>query len=238
MMPGQDGELNQTVTELKEQLLQRRPSLQALSTAYYGFRLDELSQSGLIGRIVTRALWDLDNLVTWMGSPLQLVAYSTRSLLELTTILWSVERTGDWQRWYGLAARDASDCVERAMTLRPGHEDEGRKVINELFEAYGKAGVVVPAKTEVVSVEAKNGGYSSEYYVTFKVLSKFVHPTPLTLFAPPIAVTGNEVFRSYFLTKSLKYLHSIYCLAAEYAAYNPAGIDIATELALLRAELT
>jgi hypothetical protein len=219
------------------QFTQYHAWLGELFDRHYAENLDKLSRDGMTGRVVGRAIWDLENLTNWMDAPLPLAAYCIRSLLELATILWSVERTGDWRRWYGFAAKDLFDCVRKAARQDPDHEGEGLKLVEGLRQAYEQAGVEVPEETESTFTEAENGGYSSEYDEAFKLLSKFVHPTPLMLFAP-VSVCNNDVFRRYFLMKSLKYLRTIYCLAAEQSGYNPSGIDIAEQLAQLRAELT
>jgi len=227
---------NQARDRYVEQFTRYRAWLGELLDHHYADNLDQLSQDGMTGRIVGRTIWALENLMKWMDAPVPLVAYCVRSLLELATILWSVERRGDWLRWYGFAATDLIDCARKSALQDPDSEDEGLRVVEDLKQAYQKAGIDVPKEAEKTFAEAENGGYSSEYAETFKLLSKFVHPTPLVLFGPA-GLYDNDVFRRFFLMKSLKYLRTVYCLAAEQSGYNPAEIDVAGELARLRAEL-
>jgi len=211
--------------------------LNSLWNKYYVACQDMTSRDGMTGRVVNRTNWILDNLGRWAGDDLSLVAYCTRSLLELVVILWSVDRTGDWKRWFGLAATDIVDCTEMIIRLYSGPEEEGRQLLKDLKQNYKQVGLAVPEDIQRAHTDAKNAGYLREYDEAFKLLSKFVHPTPLVLFSPPIDADKLDTFRTYFFIKAVKYLHTIYCLAAEQSGYDPAELDLKGQLAQLRAEL-
>jgi hypothetical protein len=211
--------------------------LGSLWTNYYQACQYMITRDGMTGRVVSRANWILDNLMHWADDDVSLVAYCTRSLFELAVILWSVDRSGDWQRWFGLAATDLTDCVKKIIRLGIGPEEEGRQNLRDLKEAFGQVGLVVPEETQRVRTEAENAGYLQEYDEAFQWLSKFVHPTPMVLFGPPIDAQNLDKLRKYFLMKAVKYVHTIYCLAAEQSGYNLGEIDLAGHLAQLRTEL-
>lgn len=211
--------------------------LNSLWNKHYVACQDMISRDGMTGRVVNRTNWILDNLGRWTGDDLSLVAYCTRSLLELVVILWSVDRTGDWKRWFGLAATDVVDCTEMIIRLGIGPEEEGRQLLKNLKQNYKQVGLAVPEDIQRAHTDAKNAGYVREYDEAFKLLSKFVHPTPLVLFSPPIDADKLDTFRTYFFIKAVKYVHTIYCLAAEQSGYDPAELDLKGQLAQLRAEL-
>jgi hypothetical protein len=227
-----------TLEQYVKELARYRDWLESLWVDYYTTCQMMISRDGMTGRVVSRASLILDNLVGWVDDDLSLVAYSARSLLELAVILWSVDRTKDWRRWFALAATDLADCVKRVIRVRIGREDEGRQNLKDLRQNYEQVGLVVPEETQRMRTEAENAGYVQEYDEAFQVLSKFVHPTPMVLFSPPFDVQILDGLRKYFLTKAVKYLHTVYCLAAEQCGYNPAKNDLAEDLSQLRAELS
>ena len=53
----------------------------------------KITRDGLTGAIVGRTQLDLANLIQWIDGPIFLIAYCTRSLLELATASWSIEQT-------------------------------------------------------------------------------------------------------------------------------------------------
>lgn len=214
-----------------------RDWLGSLWTSYYQPSQNLFTRDSMTGRVVNRTNWVLDNLRRWADDDLSLVAYCTRSLLELVVILWSVDRTRDWKRWFGLAATDVADCTEMIIRLGIGHEEEGRQLLKDLKQNYKQVGLAVPEDIQRAHTDAKNAGYLREYDEAFKLLSKFVHPTPLVLFSPPIDADKLDTFRTYFFIKAVKYVHTIYCLAAEQSGYDPAELDLKGQLAQLRAEL-
>jgi len=214
-----------------------RDWLGSLWTQYYKACQLKFTRDDMTGRVVSRANWILDNLMNWAGEDLSLVAYCTRSLFELVVILWSVDRSDDWERQFGLAATDLTDCVKTVIKQRTGHEEEGRQNLVDLKQAYEQIGLVVPETWQRIRTEAGNAGYSQEYDEVFQLLSKYVHSTPMVLFSPRIDAQNLNKLRTYFLDKAVEYLHTAYCLAAEQSGYNPAEIDVAAELARLRAEL-
>jgi len=211
--------------------------LGSLWTNYYQSCQYMITHDGMTGRVVNRTHWILENLGRWADDDLSLVAYCTRSLLELVVILWSVDRTDEWQRFFALAATDVADCTEMVMRLGIGPEEEGRRLLKDLKQNYKQVGLAVPEEYQRTGTDAKNAGYLREYEEASKLLSKFVHPTPLVLFSPPIDPDELDTLRTYFFIKAIKYVHTIYCLAAEQSGYNPAEIDLAGQLAQLRTEL-
>lgn len=212
--------------------------LGSLWNHYYEACQYKITRDGLTGRVVSRANWILENLMNWADDDVSLVAYCTRSLFELAVVLWSVDRSGDWERQFGLAATDLTDCVKRVIRQRIGREDEGHQNLKDLEQAYEQIGVVVPEVWQRVRTEAGSAGYLQEYDEVFQLLSKYVHSTPMVLFSPRIDAQNLNKLRTYFLDKAVKYLHTTYCLAAEQSGYNPAKIDLAGQLAQLRGELS
>lgn len=207
-----------------------------LASEYFSSCSGKVTRDGLTGAIVGRTQLDLDNLIQWMDGPIFLIAYCTRSLLELATSLWSIEERGDWRRWYGLMARDLIDIVKRTSAIDPDGEEEAVSTIQAFRADFVKSGIPVADHTQSFREEAKNGHYKREYDEVFQLLSKYVHPTPVTLIGPEQLV-DSVIVRRYFLMKSLKYLRTIYCLAAKQSGYNPAGLDLKRQLLDLRANL-
>jgi hypothetical protein len=226
-----------TPEQYVEKFTRYRGWLGSLWTNYYQPCLYMITRDGMTGRVVNRTHWILENLGRWADDDLSLVAYCTRSLLELVAILWSVDRTDEWQRFFALAATDVADCAKMVMRLGIGPEEEGRQLLEDLKQSYKQVELAVPEDIQRARTDAKNAGYLREYDEAFKLLSKFVHPTPLVLFSPPTDADILDTIRTYFFSKAIKYVHTIYCLAAEQSGYNPAELDLTGQLAQLRAEL-
>ena len=207
-----------------------------LASEYFSSCSGKVTRDGLTGAIVGRAQLDLGNLIQWMDGPIFLIAYCTRSLLELATASWSIEQTGDWRRWYGLMARDLIDIVERTSAIDPDGGEEAASTIQVFRADFGRSGIPISDHTQSFHEEAKNGHYKREYDEVFQFLSKYVHPTPVTLIGPEQLV-DSVIVRRFFLMKSMRYLCTIYCLAAQQSGYNPAGIDVKEHLSILRTDL-
>jgi len=212
--------------------------LKDLDSRYFETCAESTSLDGLTGAIVRRAQWDLDNLLKWIDGPVFLVAYCSRSLLELSVMMWSIDRNRDFRRWYGFMARDLIELASKVTGTSEAENTEMAAVVQDLTDRYSAAGITIPAGHEDSKQEAKSAGYLKEYNDVFQLLSKFVHPTPLTLLLPSRMVTGTIAVR-YCLVTSLKYLRTVYCLAAAQSGYNPPGgeMDVEHELAILRQEL-
>ena len=101
---------------------------------------------------------------------------------------------------------------------------------------FGRSGIPISDHTQSFHDEAKNGHYKREYDEVFQFLSKYVHQTPVTLVGPEQLVDSTRV-RRFFLMKSVRYLRTIYCLAAQQSGYNPAGLDQKRQMVDLRADL-
>jgi len=207
-----------------------------LASQYFSSCTGKVTRDGLTGAIVGRARFDVGNLIQWMDGPIFLLAYCTRSLLELATASWSIEETGDWSRWYGLMAKDLIDIVERASAIDPDGGEEAASTIQAFRADFGRSGIPISDHTQSAYEEAEKGHYTREYHEVFRFLSKYVHPTPLTLIGPEQLV-DSVIVRRLFLMKSLKYLRTIYCLAAKQSGYNPAGLDLKRQMVDLRADL-
>ena len=207
-----------------------------LASEYFSSCLGKVTRDGLTGAIVGRTRFDVGNLIQWMDGPIFLIAYCTRSLLELATASWSIEETGDWSRWYGLMAKDLIDIVERMPAIDPDGGEEAASTIQTFRADFGKRRILVADHTQSFREEAKNGHYKREYDEVFQFLSKYVHPTPVTLVGPEQLVDSTRV-RRFFLMKSVRYLRTIYCLAAKQSGYNPAGLDLKKQMVDLRADL-
>jgi hypothetical protein len=207
-----------------------------LASKYFSSCSGKVTRDGLTGAIVGRARFDVGNLIQWMDGPIFLLAYCTRSLLELATASWSIEETGDWSRWYGLMAKDLIDIVGRTSAIDSDGGEEVASTIQAFKADFGKSGIPVADHTQSFHEEAKNGHYTREYEEVFQLLSKYVHPTPVTLVGPEQLV-DSAIVRRFFLVKSVRYLRTIYCLAAKQSGYNPAQLDLDKQLSELRSEL-
>jgi len=218
------------------QLDRYRTWFSILASEYFSSCSGKVTRDGLTGAIVGRTQLDLANLVQWIDSPIFLIAYCTRSLLELATASWSIEQTGDWRRWYGLMARDLIDIMERASVIDPDGGEEVASAIQAFKADFCRSEIPVSDHTQSFHEEAKNGHYKREYDEVFQLLSKYVHPTPVTLVGPEQLV-DSAVVRRFFLMKALKYLRTIYCLAAKQSGFDPAELDPDKQLSELRSEL-
>lgn len=218
------------------QLDQYRTWFGILASEYFSTCSGKVTRDGLTGAIVGRAQLDLGNLIQWMDGPIFLIAYCTRSLLELATASWSIEETGDWSRWYGLMARDLIDIVERTSAIDPDGGEEAASTIRAFRADFVKSRIPVADHTQSFREEAKNGHYKREYDEVFQLLSKYVHPTPVTLVGPEQLV-DSTIVRRFFLMKSLRYLRTIYCLAAKQSGFDPAKLDLDKQMSELRSEL-
>jgi len=219
-------------------LSQYQKWLEALDTQYFRSCRGNTSLDGVTGSIVRRAVWDLGNLVKWLDGPVFLVAYCTRSLLELTVMMWSLDRDKDFRRWYGYMASDLIELAADVTGASDTERNEMEAVVQDFKNRYAAAGVEIPKGHENSRIEARRAGYLREYDDVFRLLSKYVHPTPLTLLLPTQMTAGPMILR-YFYMRSLKYLRTVYCLAAAQSGYNPAGddVNVTRELEILRADL-
>ena len=209
-----------------------------LVSEYFSSCSGKVTLDGLIGAVVSRARSDADNLRQWIDEPISLVAYCTRSLLELSTMMWSIDRNRDLGRWYGFMVRDLIEVVRKVTGTSASEKTEMAKVLDDISVEYCAAGIAIPEHHENSKDEAQGAGYLKEYDEVNQLLSKYIHPTPLTLIGPEQLV-DSVIVRRYFLMKSMKYLRTIYCLAAKQSGYNPAGaeVDVTRQLAILRADL-
>ena len=133
-------------------------------------------------------------------------------------------------------AKDLIDIVERMPAIDPDGGEEAASTIQSFRADFGKSRILVADHTQSFREEAKNGHYKREYDKVFQFLSKYVHPTPVTLVGPEQLVDSTRV-RRFFLMKSVRYLRTIYCLAAKQSGYNPAGLDLKKQMVDLHADL-
>lgn len=197
---------------------QRRPYKESLQlycswlgllvSNYFSSCRRKISRDGITGAIVVRAAWDTGNLIDWIDAPLPLVAYCTRSLLELVVSLQSIERTGDWRSWFGFMAKDYADLINKVSLIAPESNIEASRLNKERETVYANNDIPLPERTPSVQSIAKIAGLSREYNEINRLLSKFVHPTALALLASD-DLMDSTVLRRYFLARSMLYVNTI-----------------------------